>query len=60
MKHISITYARGCSFDYQITDTALPVFTEEFKGWAPDAQLTVDDYVTDELPVMPCAQLWEP
>jgi hypothetical protein len=68
-RHVRITYAvklsgteppAGLSFDYRIKATAAGLFEQKFQDWLPGATVTVDDYVTDELPVIPCAELWEP
>ncbi|MFC8530337.1 hypothetical protein [Nocardia sp. NPDC057227] len=59
-RHIRIRYARGPIFDYRISDTAAAEIKGVLRDWVPDAVITVDDHVTDELPVIPCAALWEP
>ncbi|WP_067653331.1 hypothetical protein [Nocardia harenae] len=59
-RHIRIEYAVGVIFDFRVSATADGQLTSTLHGWAPDARITVDDHVTDELPVIPCAALWEP
>lgn len=59
-RHIRIEYAGGAVFDYRISDAAAGEFEPVLRAWAPDAEITVDDHVTDGLPTIPCARLWEP
>ncbi|MFC3960379.1 hypothetical protein [Nocardia jiangsuensis] len=59
-RHIRIEYAVGVIFDFRISDTAVGQLESMLHEWAPDAEITVDDDVTDELPMIPCASLWEP
>ncbi|MFC8526442.1 hypothetical protein [Nocardia sp. NPDC057227] len=59
-RHIRIKYAVGAVFDYRVSDTAAGQLARTLHDWVPDAEITVDDHVTDELPVIPCATLWEP
>lgn len=59
-RHIRIEYAGGSVFDYRVSATAADRLESTLRGWSPDAEITVDDQVTDELPVVPCAALWEP
>lgn len=59
-RHIRIKYAQGIIFDYRLKAAAAELFAGRLQEWAPGAEITVDDYVTDELPVIPCAELWEP
>ncbi|MEV0357233.1 hypothetical protein AB0H71_14345 [Nocardia sp. NPDC050697] len=57
--HRQIIYPIGATFDYRITDTAAGKLRSELSRWAPDVRVVVDDHVTDELPEIPCASLWE-
>ncbi len=62
-RHIRITYtvaSNDLAFDYRIKDSAVGQFEEKFQAWIPEARVTIDDFVTDELPAIPCAELWEP
>lgn len=68
-RHIRITYAlkrdgadgtAGISFDYRIKPSAADELERTLHEWVPDAVITIDDYVTDELRIIPCAELWEP
>ncbi|MFC3965254.1 hypothetical protein [Nocardia jiangsuensis] len=59
-RRIRVEYAGGANLDYRISDTAAVELERKLRDWLPDAEVTVDDQVTDELPVIPCAGLWEP
>ncbi|MFC3963041.1 hypothetical protein [Nocardia jiangsuensis] len=58
-RHIRIKYAGGAIFDYRVSDTAAGRLESTLRDWSPDAEITVDDQLTDELPMIPCATLWE-
>ncbi|MFC8045281.1 hypothetical protein [Nocardia sp. NPDC057353] len=59
-RHIRIEYAGGATFDYRVSDAAAVELERKLRDWLPDAEITVDDQVTDGLPMVPCAGLWEP
>ncbi|MGW6120457.1 hypothetical protein ACWFRF_15550 [Nocardia sp. NPDC055165] len=58
--HVHIQYAVGPAFDYQLKRVSAEIFIESFQEWAPDAVVTIDESITAEMPLMPCAALWEP
>ncbi|UGT63315.1 hypothetical protein [Nocardia asteroides] len=59
-RHIRIEYAAGATFDYRVSATAAELLESSLRDWAPDAEITIDDQITDELAMIPCATLWEP
>ncbi|MFI6367634.1 hypothetical protein ACIBG0_33350 [Nocardia sp. NPDC050630] len=45
--------------DYQASAEQAQSVADELTQGSPGVVVTVDDYVTEDLPTLPCARLWE-
>ena len=47
------------TLDYQASAEQAQSVADELAQGSPGVVVTVDDFVTDDLPALPCARLWE-
>ncbi|MFI9506898.1 hypothetical protein [Nocardia sp. NPDC052566] len=57
--HIHMTVDGCLTFDYRADRAAAELFAKDV-GTQLRAQVTIDDHVHEDLPPLPCAELWSP